>query len=88
MNATLKLFNNLKMFAPKNLLQKQKSYESSIFATNLTPRYTVMNLHLDQSRDDLIQCVEKSKKVILMWSATTYNMKIMLDYLNYQMKFN
>jgi len=88
MNATLKLSNNLKMCAPKGLLQKRTPYRYPTFAANLTPRYTVVDLHLDQSRDGLIQCVGKSKKVILMWPATTYNMEIMLDNSDHRMKFN
>ncbi len=88
MNATLELSNNLKMCVPKGLLQKRTPHGYPTFAANLTPRYTVVDLHLDQSRDGLIQCVGKSKKVVLMWPATTYNMKIMLDHSNHQMKFN
>jgi len=88
MNTTLKLSNNLKMCVPKGLLQKRTPYRYSTFATNLTPRYTVVDLHLDKSRDGLIQCGGKSKKVILMWPGTTFDMEIMLDHSDHQMKFN
>ena len=87
MNAKLKLSDDLRMCIPNALLRKRTPYKPPTFSANLTPRHTVVDLHLDQGRDGLIQCVGKSRKIILMWPATVHNMEIMLAHSDHRMKF-
>ena len=87
MNAAPELSNDLRMCIPNGLLQKRTPYKNPTFGANITPRHTVVDLHLDQCRDGLVQCVGKSKKVILMWPATVDNMKILQDHSHHLMKF-
>ena len=87
MNATPKLFNNAKMCVPNGLLRKRTPYKEPIFTANLTPMHTVVDLHLDQCRDGLIQCIGHSKKMILMWPIAESNRQLMRDHSNHRMKF-
>lgn len=87
MNATLKLSNNVEMCIPNGLLLKRTPYKQPIFTANLTPMHTVVDLHLDQCRDGLIQCIGNGKKVVLMWPNAEPNRKLMRDHSNHQMKF-
>ena len=87
MNATPKLFNNVKMCVPNGLLLKRTPYKEPIFMANLTPMHTVVDLHLDQCRDGLIQCIGNSKKVILMWPNAESNRQLMRDHSDHRMKF-
>ena len=88
MNAQLKLSNDLTMCVPNDILAKRTpSPYPPIIAANLTPMHTVVDLHLDQGRDGLVQCIGGSQKIILMWPATVHNMKIMQDHSDQKMKF-
>ena len=61
MNATSELSNDLRMCIPNGLLRKRTPYKNPTFGANITPRHTVVDLHLDQCRDNLVQCVGRVK---------------------------
>jgi len=86
MDAKVELPEGLKMCIPKALLPKRTPYQEPIFGVNLTSRHTIVDLHIDQGRDGLIQCLGKSKKIILMWPATDCNMRALQDSSCHQMK--
>jgi hypothetical protein len=54
MNASLQLPGDLKMCIPKRLCQ-ELAPSGEVFGANLTPEFTVVDLHIDQGRDGLIQ---------------------------------
>lgn len=73
LNAVPKLPGDLRMCVPKKLLQRRTPYGDLQFAANITPMHTVVDLHIDQCRDGLIQCIGQSKKLIIMWPLTEAN---------------
>ena len=88
MNAQLELSHDATLCIPSNVLTKRTpSTHPFIVTANLTPMHTVVDLHIDQGRDGLVQCIGGSKKIILMWPATIHNMEIMQDQSNQKMKF-
>lgn len=48
---------------------------------NLTPQHTVVDVHLDQARKGVIQCIGRSKKLLLAWPATDLNMEILIKHI-------
>ncbi len=87
MNAKLTLSDDLKMCVPKAIVRRRTPYKDVMFAANLTPRHTVIDCHLDQSRDGIIQCVGSSKKVVIMWPATDGNLELLQEDPTHSMKF-
>jgi len=79
MNAKLQLPDNSRMRVPTSVLSKRTPHGDLIFGANLTPRYTIVDLHIDQGRDGLIVCVKDSKKIVLMWPATNLNMNLLQE---------
>lgn len=67
------------MRVPTSVLSKRTLHGDLIFSANLTPRYTIVDLHIDQGQDGLIVCVEDSKKIMLMWPATNLNMNLLQE---------
>ena len=77
MNAKLQLPDDSKLCVPTSVLSKRTPYEDLIFDANLTLRHTIVDLHIDQEWDELIVCIEDSKKIVLMWPATNSNMNLL-----------
>ena len=79
MNAKLQLPDDSKMCVPISVLSKRTPRGDLIFGANLTPRYTIVDFHIDQGRDGLIACTGDSKKIVLMWPASNSNMHLLRE---------
>ncbi len=73
------------MCLPKDLFTILTAYGDPSFAANLTPTDIIVDLHIDQGRDGLIQCIRSCKKIVLMWPAQ--NLNVLLHQSNCQAKF-
>jgi len=79
MNAKLQLPDDSKLCVPTSVSSKKTPYGDLIFGANLTPRHTIVDLHINQERDGLIVCIGDSKKIVLMWPATNSNMNLLRE---------
>jgi hypothetical protein len=65
MNASLQLSGNLNICISKYLYQ-ELAFSVKILGANLTSKFTVVDLHIDQGKDGLIQYMGKYRKIVFM----------------------
>lgn len=75
-----KLPETIAMSIPRTLRSRITSFhELPLSLANLTPQHTVVDVHLDQCRNGLIQCIGRCKKLLLAWPATDLNLKTLIE---------
>lgn len=46
---------------------------------NITPEFTMVDLHIDHGRAGLLCCLEDCQKLVLLWPPTRHNMQLLFD---------
>ena len=85
-NAEPRLAKDLIMRIPTALLKKLTPYGSPDFGVNVTPMHTIVDIHIDQGRESLVQCIGSGRKIFLMWPATDHNMRLMRNFSDQPMR--
>lgn len=77
MNIRPELAPDVNMCIPKAVHARRPPYKPPHFSGNITPRFVVVQPHIDVGQIGSILCIGDCKKIVVMWPPTTHNLDVM-----------